>query len=120
MSASFSRVADAAGTPGERHSADMSELAGHSRTVFAWTVASRLTGFLRTALLAAVLGPTFFGNIVQTALYLPYVICQLLMASSHSMVISESTLMRALTSSLRLLSWVEVLSMACGHCSFRT
>lgn len=65
----------------ERHDADVSELAGHSRTVFVWTIASRLTGFLRVALLAAVLGPTFFGNLVQTTLYLPYVVCQLLMAS---------------------------------------
>lgn len=57
------------------------ELAGHSRTVFAWTVASRLTGFLRVALLAAVLGPTFFGNLFQTALFLPYLVCQMLVVS---------------------------------------
>lgn len=60
---------------------ELGELAGHSRTVFAWTLVSRLTGFLRVALLAAVLGPTFFGNLVQTALFLPYVVCQLLLAS---------------------------------------
>jgi len=83
MSASFSRTADktTAGTPGERHRADVSELAGHSRTILVWTVASRAAGFLRAALLAAVLGPTFFGNLVQTTLFLPYLVCQLLMAS---------------------------------------
>lgn len=60
---------------------EMRELAGHSRTVFVWTVASRLTGFLRVTLVAAVLGPTFFGNLYQTLIYLPYVVCQLTMAS---------------------------------------
>ena len=33
----------------------------------------------------------------------------------HSSGISESTLIRARTSSLRLVSWVEVASIACGH-----
>ena len=65
------------GSPGS----DVTELAGHSRTVVVWTVATRLTGFLRVALLAAVLGPTFFANLVQTVLVLPYLVCQLLMAS---------------------------------------
>ena len=60
---------------------DVGELAGHSRTVVVWTIAARLAGFLRVALLAAVLGPTFFANLVQTALVLPYLVCQLLMAS---------------------------------------
>jgi len=61
--------------------AALRELAGHSRTVFVWTVASRLTGFARVALIAAVLGPTFFGNLYQTLIYLPYVVCQLTMAA---------------------------------------
>jgi putative peptidoglycan lipid II flippase len=74
-------AAAATGPTAERSRQDVSELAGHSRTVVGWTVATRLTGFLRVALLAAVLGPTFFGNLVQTALVLPYLVCQLLMAS---------------------------------------
>jgi putative peptidoglycan lipid II flippase len=83
MKACVGKVADAtaAESAGGRHRADVSELAGHSRTVLVWTVASRATGFLRTALLAAVLGPTFFGNLVQTTIILPYLVCQLLMAS---------------------------------------
>lgn len=43
----------------------LQELDGHAQTVFVWAVASRLTGFLRVALIAAVLGPTFFGNLHQ-------------------------------------------------------
>ena len=74
-------AAAATGHTAERSRQDVTELAGHSRTVVVWTVATRLTGFLRVALLAAVLGPTFFGNLVQTALVLPYLVCQLLMAS---------------------------------------
>ena len=62
-------------------SSDVVELAGHSRTVVVWTIAARLAGFLRVALLAAVLGPTFFANLVQTVMVLPYLVCQLLMAS---------------------------------------
>ncbi len=83
MTTSVGKVADAtaAESAGARHRADVSELAGHSRTVLVWTVASRAAGFLRAALLAAVLGPTFFGNLVQTSLVLPHLVCQLLMAS---------------------------------------
>lgn len=75
--------AGAGGTPAGRsdEGGELRELAGHSRTVFVWSVVSRLTGFLRVALLAAVLGPTFFGNLYQTLIYLPYVVCQLTMAS---------------------------------------
>jgi len=72
---------DSAAAKGDRDGGDVAELAGHSRTVVVWTVAARLAGFLRVALLAAVLGPTFFANLVQTALVLPYLVCQLLMAS---------------------------------------
>ena len=56
-------------------------LAGDSRTVAFWTLVSRLTGFLRIAMIAAVLGPTFFGNLFQTVLLVPYVICELMAGS---------------------------------------
>ena len=56
-------------------------LAADSRTVATWTLAGRLTGFLRIAMLAAVLGPTFFGNLFQTVLLVPYVICELMAGS---------------------------------------
>ena len=72
---------ETAAASGQGPGSDVTELAGHSRTVVVWTMAGRLTGFLRVALLSAVLGPTFFANLVQTALVLPYVVCQLLMAS---------------------------------------
>jgi len=70
-----------AAASGNGPGSDVSELAGHSGTVVVWTMAGRLTGFLRVALLSAVLGPTFFANLVQTVLVLPYLVCQLLMAS---------------------------------------
>ena len=60
---------------------DTGSLAAGARVVAFWSLASRLTGFLRVAALAAVLGPTFFGNLFQTALYVPYVISELLAAS---------------------------------------
>lgn len=55
------------------------ELVGNARVVFVWTVVSRITGFARVAVLAAVLGPTFFGNLFQTILFLPYFVCQFLL-----------------------------------------
>jgi peptidoglycan biosynthesis protein MviN/MurJ (putative lipid II flippase) len=39
------------------------------------TLVSRITGFGRVAALAAVLGPTYFGNLFQTSLLLPYILC---------------------------------------------
>lgn len=56
-------------------------LAEDSRTVALWAFVSRVTGFLRIAMLAAVLGPTFFGNLFQTVVLIPYVICELMAAS---------------------------------------
>ncbi len=49
------------GGPGARSAA--AELAAHSRTVALGTLVSRITGFGRVAALAAVLGPTYFGNL---------------------------------------------------------
>jgi putative peptidoglycan lipid II flippase len=53
-------------------------LLADSRTVAAWTLVSRITGFGRVAIIAAVLGPTYFGNVFQTTILLPYMIFALL------------------------------------------
>jgi putative peptidoglycan lipid II flippase len=45
--------------------------AGDSLTVAAWTMLSRVTGVIRIAVIAAVLGPTFFGNTYQFTNSLP-------------------------------------------------
>jgi murein biosynthesis integral membrane protein MurJ len=44
---------------------------GDSVTVAAWTIVSRASGFARVAVVAAVLGPTFFGNSYQFTNSLP-------------------------------------------------
>jgi putative peptidoglycan lipid II flippase len=54
------------------------EVASGSRTLAAWTLISRATGFLRVAAIAAVFGPTFFGNLFQAALLVPYLVCELI------------------------------------------
>src|SRR5437879_4937031 len=46
-------------------------LVADSRRVAAWTLVSRITGFARAATMAAVLGPTYFGNLFQTCVLLP-------------------------------------------------
>ena len=53
-------------TPGNRR-----DFLRASMSVGAWTLISRITGFARLAAIAAVLGPTFFGNLFQTANQLP-------------------------------------------------
>ena len=45
-----------------------------SATVAGWTLVSRLTGLVRVVVAGAVLGPTFFGNVVQTTYILPSLI----------------------------------------------
>jgi putative peptidoglycan lipid II flippase len=53
-------------------------LVADSHTVAAWTLASRITGFGRVATMAAILGPTYFGNLVQSSVVLPSMIFALL------------------------------------------
>mgnify|MGYP000939478838 CR=1 FL=1 len=53
----------------------------HSRAVALWTLVSRGTGFVRVAAIAAALGPTFFGNLFQTAILVPYVLSQIFSGS---------------------------------------
>jgi putative peptidoglycan lipid II flippase len=62
-------------------SAELAGLAADSRTAAAWTLVSRVTGFGRVASIAAVLGPTYFGNLFQTANILPNILYELLIGS---------------------------------------
>jgi len=54
-----------------RPDADSGALAKNSLAVVAWTVVSRTSGFIRVAVVAAVLGPTYLGNIFQATNTLP-------------------------------------------------
>ncbi|HYG86286.1 MAG TPA: lipid II flippase MurJ [Azospirillum sp.] len=55
-----------------------STLVADSRTVAGWNLVSRITGFGRVAIMGAVFGPTYFGNIFQTSALLPSMIFALL------------------------------------------
>lgn len=63
----------------EDHSVDDggSQVAGDSLSVAKWTLASRLTGFIRVLLVGAVLGPTQFGNLFTFANTLPWITFEL-------------------------------------------
>ena len=52
----------------------LGNIARNSRTVAVWVLASRITGFGRIAVIAAVLGPTYFGNLFQFSNTLPVLI----------------------------------------------
>jgi len=49
--------------------------------VAGWTLVSRITGFGRAIVVAAVLGPTYFANLFQTASAMPAVVNDLLVGS---------------------------------------
>jgi putative peptidoglycan lipid II flippase len=55
---------------------------GDSLVVAGWTLVSRLTGFGRVAAIAAVLGPTYFGNTYQATNSLPNTVYYGLLAGS--------------------------------------
>ena len=55
---------------------------GDSVVVASWTLVSRITGFVRVAVTAAVLGPTFLGNTYQATNMLPNIIYYGLLAGS--------------------------------------
>lgn len=56
-------------------------LAGNSTAVAAWTIVSRVTGFVRIALIAAVLGPTYLGSLFLAINFLPTLALQFLAGS---------------------------------------
>jgi putative peptidoglycan lipid II flippase len=57
------------------------QVAGSSLAVAGWTVASRVTGFARVAVIAAVLGPTYLGNTFLALNQLPNIVWMLLVGS---------------------------------------
>ena len=62
--------------------AQASGAVGDSLVVAGWTLVSRLTGFGRVAVIAAVLGPTYFGNTYQATNTLPNTVYYGLLAGS--------------------------------------
>ncbi len=71
------------------------EHAGNSTAVAAWTMVSRVTGFVRIAIIAAVLGPTYLGSLFLAINVLPNLALQFLGGSLIS-----SLLIRGLTPSI--------------------
>jgi len=69
---------DAAPSEITANAAEFAAVATDSRTVAVWTLFSRITGFGRLAAVAAVLGPTYFGNLFQIANHLPNIIHELM------------------------------------------
>lgn len=57
---------------------DQQQMAGDSVAVAGWTMVSRITGFGRFIAIAAVLGPTFFGNLFEATNLLPNLAFELL------------------------------------------
>jgi putative peptidoglycan lipid II flippase len=66
---------------GRNRGTDARNIAADSRTVASWTLISRVGGFVRMAAIAAVFGPTFFGNLFQSVLLVPYLLCELMAGS---------------------------------------
>jgi putative peptidoglycan lipid II flippase len=68
------------GSPGEQNGDEVvtetpaATVARNSASMAVWTVVGRVTGFARITLIAAVLGPTFFGNLFQSVNLLPNIV----------------------------------------------
>jgi putative peptidoglycan lipid II flippase len=73
-----------AAVPLNDNTGSLDDLAVDSRTVAVGILASRVTGFLRVAVTAAVLGPTYFGNLFQFCSILPGTLYSLLMGALMS------------------------------------
>ncbi len=58
-------------SPSDEISSDIETVAANSVAVGTWTIFARVTGLLRVAAIAAVLGPTFFGNLFQATNAIP-------------------------------------------------
>ncbi|MGI8413878.1 MAG: lipid II flippase MurJ, partial [Solirubrobacteraceae bacterium] len=56
-------------------------LARHSLSVAQWTLFSRVTGFVRAAVIAAILGATYFGNTFQATNTIPNLVFEFLTGS---------------------------------------
>jgi putative peptidoglycan lipid II flippase len=62
-------------------------VASDSRTVAIWTMVSRISGLGKFIAIAAVLGPTCFGNLFQTANILPNIVHELVIGSLFSAIL---------------------------------
>lgn len=69
---------------GQGPSALASDVGRNSAVIAVATMVSRVTGLLRVVVTAAVLGPTYFGNVFQTTNLLPYVTYSVLAGSLMS------------------------------------
>ncbi|HLU33533.1 MAG TPA: murein biosynthesis integral membrane protein MurJ [Natronosporangium sp.] len=73
-------AASAAGAaPGAPPDDDLGSAAGHSAVMALGSLVSRLTGFLRTVIIAAALGSTLVGDTYTTAQYFPGMVYELLL-----------------------------------------
>lgn len=72
------------------HGTEGEWLAAASSGAAVWTLASRLTGFLRLAAVGAVLGPTYFGNLFQMVSIVPNVVHDLLSGALISALLVPS------------------------------
>ncbi|HET8660066.1 MAG TPA: murein biosynthesis integral membrane protein MurJ [Micromonosporaceae bacterium] len=78
------QVTDAAAAPGR---ARAGSLLRHSAVMAAGSLVSRLTGFLRTAVVAAALGSTLVGDAYTTAQFIPGMIYELLLGGILASVV---------------------------------
>jgi putative peptidoglycan lipid II flippase len=74
---------------------DLRRLAGDSHIVAAGILASRIAGFARISVTAAVLGPTYFANLFQTAAVLPNTFYSVLMGALTSALLVPPLVRRA-------------------------
>ena len=72
----------------------MNSLMGNSWAAACGALGSRITGFVRMAVAASVLGPTFFGNLFQTIAILPSTIYMVLIGSLISAVLVPPLIQR--------------------------
>jgi putative peptidoglycan lipid II flippase len=84
-------------------------LAANGRTIAAWTLVSRATGLLRMAIIAGVLGPTYFANLFQTVNLLPIIAHELLTGSLIS-----AALVPSIANYLRSGDRIAARELACG------
>jgi putative peptidoglycan lipid II flippase len=80
-------VLQSAAAGGEGARERLTSIARGSRVVAAWVLVSRVAGFARIAVAAAVLGPTYFGNLFQFSSAVPFLIYGLLSGSLISAVL---------------------------------
>lgn len=78
--------------PADRASGDT---AGNSVVVAVWTTVSRVTGLARTIAIAAVLGPTYLGNLFQATNLLPNLAYTLLAGTLFSTLLVPSLVRQA-------------------------